>query len=175
MEHFDFEQLHVRPRFRFTVPYATDPLIAHLKKKFNSKTHAFPTKVVGNYFVLDVPVKEAHFWSPRVSFEIEKDEQDENKSIVRGLIGPKPNVWTLFVFIYFGIGILGLFSSIYGLTKYNLGESSLFAWGFPVALLLMSTAYIASKSGEKLGADQIEMLKVFFRDSWKELQAKDKT
>jgi hypothetical protein len=172
MEHFDFEQLHVRPRFRFTVPYETTELVAHLKQKFKSKEHPFPTSVVGNYFTLDVPQKVAHFWSPRVSFEIEVDEDDKTKSLVRGLIGPKPNVWTMFMFIYFAIGILGLFGSLYGLSKGTLGESSLFAWSFPVALLIMSTAYVASKSGEKIGAEQIQLLKTFFRDSWKELQEK---
>lgn len=170
MHFFDFEQLHVRPRFKFTVPYEHKGLVTHLKTKFKSKTHPFPTKVVGNYFVLDVPIKDAHFWSPRVSFEIEEDENDPNKSCVRGLIGPKPNVWTMFVFIYFAIGILGLFASIYGFSKQSLGETSLFVWGLPVALLLMSTAYFMSKTGEKLGTSQIEMLKTFFRDSWKELQ-----
>ena len=74
------------------------------------------------------------------------------------------------MFIYFGIGIIGLFASLYGLSKLTLGESSLFVWAFPIALLLMSTAYVASKSGEKIGSEQIEMLKTFFRDSWKELQ-----
>lgn len=172
MEFFDFEQLHVRPRFRFTVPYATKPLVEHLRKKFLSKEHKFPTKVVGNYFTLDVPDHISHFWSPRVSFEIEVDEEDPNKSLVRGLIGPKPNVWTMFMFIYFGIGVVGLFGSLYGLSKVTLGESSLYVWAFPVALLIMSTAYFASKSGERLGAEQIELLKTFFRDSWKELQKK---
>ncbi|KAA3652393.1 MAG: hypothetical protein DWP98_01320 [Bacteroidetes bacterium] len=170
MEHFDFEQLHIRPRFKFTVPYETIALVAHLKKKFKSKDHKFPTSVVGNYFTLDVPQHIAHFWSPRVSFEIEVNEEDPSKSTVRGLIGPKPNVWTMFVFIYFAIGILGVFASIYGLSKSTLGQSSLMVWGFPIALLAMSTAYVASKSGEKLGAEQIEILKTFFRDSWKELQ-----
>lgn len=170
MEHFDFEQLHIRPRFRFTVPYETNALISHLKEKFKSKTHPFPTTVVDSYFTLDVPHKLAHFWSPRVSFEIEVDEDDPKKSMVRGLIGPKPNVWTMFMFIYFTIGITGLFGSLYGLSKVTLGEASLFAWSFPVALLIMSTAYVASKSGEKIGSEQIELLKNFFRDSWKELQ-----
>ena len=99
------------------------------------------------------------------------DEDDPDKSLVRGIIGPKPNVWTMFMFIYFGIGIVGLFGSSYGLSKLTLGkESTLFVWAFPIALLLMSTAYFASKSGERLGSDQINLLKTFFRDSWKELQ-----
>lgn len=171
MDHFDFEQLHIRPRFRFTVPYKTEPLVKHLRQKFLSRSHKFPAKVVGNHFVLDVPEHVSHFWSPRVSFEIEVDEDDPDKSLVRGIIGPKPNVWTMFMFIYFGIGIVGLFGSSYGLSKLTLGkESTLFVWAFPIALLLMSTAYFASKSGERLGSDQINLLKTFFRDSWKELQ-----
>lgn len=170
MDHFDFEQLHVRPRFRFTVPYETDALIAHLTQKFKAKDHPFPTAVRGHFFVLDVPEQVAHYWSPRVTFEIEKDEEDPSKSLVRGIIGPKPQVWTMFVFIYFSFGVVGLFVTILGLSKISLGGSSLLVWALPIALALMSTAYLASKSGQKMGAKQTELLKVFFRDSWKELQ-----
>lgn len=170
MEHFDFEQLHLRPRFHFTVPYETEALIAHLTSKFRSKDHKFPTTVLGNHFVLDVPHHVAHFWSPRVTFDIVVDEADPQKSMVRGLIGPKPNVWTMFVFIYFSIGIAGLFMSIFGLSRTTLGKDSDLVWAFPIALVLMSTAYLFSKSGQKMGAQQIDLLKHFFRDSWKELQ-----
>ncbi len=173
MEHFDFEQLHVRPRFRFTVPYKTEPLVAHLKSKFNSGDHPFPTTVVDNHFTLDVPDQIAHYWSPRVSFEIVEDESDPGKSLVRGLIGPKPNVWTMFVFIYSSIGLVGLFLSMYGFSRRSLNHESEMVWAFPVALVLMSTAYLVSKSGQKMGAKQIDLLKTFFRDSWKELQNKD--
>ncbi len=170
MEHFDFEQLHLRPRFKFTVPYETEALIAHLTSRFRARDHKFPTTVLGNHFVLNVPEHVAHFWSPCVTFDIVVDEDDPSKSLVRGLIGPKPNVWTMFVFIYFSIGVAGLFVSIFGLSRTSLGEDSMLVWGFPIALGLMSTAYLFSKSGQKMGSKQIDLLKIFFRDSWKELQ-----
>ena len=167
MDFFDFEQLHVRPRFSFEIPHAPDKIEEHLKKAFKAPGHKFIGKVVNKYVILDIPQHLDHFWSPRISFEIEVIKGEENKSLIRGLIGPKPQVWTMFMFIYFSIGIMGLFASLYGLSKQTLGESSLFVWGFPVALVIMSTAYLASKSGEKIGAEQISLLKDFFRAAFK--------
>jgi hypothetical protein len=122
-------------------------------------------KIIDHHIILDIVGKEAHFWSPQLNFRIEADEEDQTKSVVSGLIGPKPNVWTLFVFFYFSIGIIGFFLSSYGISKYMLDDYSHLIWAFPFAILFMLTAYFAGKYGEQLGADQIEMLKEFIREA----------
>jgi hypothetical protein len=122
-------------------------------------------KIIDHHIILDIVGKEAHYWSPQLNFRIEADEDDQTKSVVSGLIGPKPNVWTLFVFFYFSIGIIGFFLSSYGISKYMLDDYSHLIWAFPLALLFMLSAYMAGKYGEQLGADQIEMLKQFIREA----------
>lgn len=122
-------------------------------------------KIVDHHIILDIVGEAAHYWSPQLNFRIEADEEDQSQSVVSGLIGPKPNVWTLFVFLYFLIGIIGFFLSSYGISKWMLDQYSPLIWAFPVALLFALTAYKAGKYGEQLGADQIEMLKQFIRDA----------
>ncbi|MEL7220607.1 MAG: hypothetical protein AAGJ93_04760 [Bacteroidota bacterium] len=72
-------------------------------------------------------------------------------------------VWTMFVFFYFLIGVIGFFLSSYGISKWILDDYSPLIWAF--SLLIILTAYFAGKYGEQLGADQIEILKQFVRDA----------
>ncbi|UTW62788.1 hypothetical protein KFE98_01125 [bacterium SCSIO 12741] len=122
-------------------------------------------KIINNHIILDIVEPEVHYWSPHLDFRVEEDEFNENQSIVSGLIGPRPAVWTLFMFIYFSVGILGFFISSYGVSQWVVGRFSWTLLAFPVAVVFMLTAYAAGKQGEKLGADQIEILKQFIRDS----------
>ena len=50
-------------------------------------------------------------------------EADENKSILKGLFGPKPQVWTLFMFIHFVVGIAFLLFAVMLYVKLSLGEA----------------------------------------------------
>ena len=122
-------------------------------------------KIVDNHIILDIVEKDQHYWSPQLNFRIEQDEFDTNKSVVAGLIGPKPAVWTMFMFIYFLIGIAGFFISSFGFSKLLLGEYSNLVLALPIAIVIMLSAYGVGKYGEHLANDQIEMLKQFVRDA----------
>lgn len=114
---------------------------------------------------MDIVGEEVHYWSPHLTFRVEESEDKEGHAVLSGLIGPRPSVWTMFMFIYFTTGILGFFISSYGLAQYSLGEFSYSLLAFPIAILFMLTAFWAGKFGEKLGADQVEDLKKFIRSA----------
>jgi len=120
-------------------------------------------KLVDNHIILDITGSDVHYWSPQLNFRVEVDEDDESQTILAGLIGPRPTVWSMFMFIYFVTGIIGFFISSYGVSKWMIGGYSHLIWAFPIAILFMLTAYKAGKIGEQLGSDQIEMLKDFIR------------
>ncbi|MFK7937017.1 MAG: hypothetical protein AB8G22_26110 [Saprospiraceae bacterium] len=122
-------------------------------------------KIVDHHIVLDIVEEDVHYWSPQLNFRIEPDEMNENHTVMSGLIGPRPEVWTLFMFIYFGIGVVGFFVSSYGIAKWQLGEYSNFVLALPIALLLMLSAYAVGKYGERLASDQMEQMKQVIRDA----------
>lgn len=126
--------------------------------------------VKGNHITLDIVGEDVHFWSPQLNFRIEPNEEVPEETTIAGLIGPRPNVWTLFMFVYFSVGIAGLFISTYGASRYLMGEFSYAIWALPLAGLFMLTAYQAGKFGERLGADQVELLKQFVRDTIRETE-----
>ena len=122
-------------------------------------------RVVDNVVTLDIIDKDIHYWSPHLNMRVEVDEQRPDHSTIYGLIGPRPIVWTLFMFIYFFIGTIGFIIFSLGVSRWMLGEYSGYLWAAPISILFMLTAYKAGKYGEKLGEDQIEVLKQFVRDA----------
>jgi hypothetical protein len=56
---------------------------------------------------------------------------------------------------------------MYGFSKWSLGEFHFTVWALPIAIILMSTAYLSSKYGQKLGHDQVVTLKDFVRKALK--------
>jgi hypothetical protein len=69
------------------------------------------------------------------------------------------------MFVHFGVGVGGFFVTSYGISRYMVGELSWAVWGLPIAALFMLTAYQAGKFGERLGAEQVDMLKHFVREA----------
>ncbi len=121
-------------------------------------------KIVDNHIILDIVGDDVHYWSPRLNFRVEIDEEKEDHSIIAGLIGPRPAVWTMFMFIYFSVGILGFFISSFGVSKLLLGEYSHYLLAFPIAIAFMFTAYSVGKYGERLAKDQMDLFREFIRE-----------
>lgn len=122
-------------------------------------------KIIGDHIILDITGVDVHYWSPQLNFRVEEDYDNQEFSVVSGLIGPRPAVWSMFMFIYFSVGIAGFFISSFGVSRMLLGEYSNLLLAFPIAILFMLTAYRVGKYGEKLASSQIELLKQFLRDS----------
>ncbi len=154
---------HIRPRFKLNVSQKQSIVLDEAKKMLKLQ-NALKGRVIDNHIILDIKEEDAHYWSPQLNFRVEIDEEDIEKSMMAGLIGPRPKVWTMFVFIYFSIGILGFFVFSLGVSKWMLGEYSHYLWALPVAILFMLSAYITSKYGESLGKEQVETLKQFIRE-----------
>lgn len=120
--------------------------------------------IIDEFIILNIAGEDVHYWSPRLSFRVIQDDQEQKQSTVSGLIGPRPAVWTLFMFIYFSIGTIGFFVSSFALSKILLGEKSFLIAAFPLTILFLLTAYFVGKHGEKLAKDQTDMLKDFVRE-----------
>ncbi len=156
MQQFTFDNLYIRPRFHFEAPCKAEDLLNSLKENLKKEGSACSGYVALQHVVLKIPYEDQHYWSPQMGFSI---EEEKGKTIVRGLVGPMPAVWTLFVFIYAFIGFTGGFASIHGLSKWSLGDYTIYLWALPLTIMLMATAYIAGKAGQKLGKDQIRILR----------------
>lgn len=156
---------HIRPRFNFTVPYSEQEVLNRITGLIEASKDKIIGNVANNHIILDIPMDERHYWSPQLSFRLEPDPEDEKQTVVRGLVGPRPAVWSMFMFIYFFVGTIGFFIAMFGFSKWSLGEYSNLVLALPISILFMLTAYMSGKYGERLGHDQVEILKQFVRDA----------
>jgi hypothetical protein len=89
-----------------------------------------------------------------MTVRIEKDEYSE-EILVSCLVGPRQTVWALWAFIYTAILLLTLFGGSFALVKYSQTGFTNWIWTIPIGVVLLSTAFIASKIGQNKGRDQM--------------------
>lgn len=150
--------LQIRPRFKIRMKDNKEVILERIAKALGSEAEEVTGKIVTHHIVLNIIESKQHYWSPQLHLEI---EEDQDGSLIRGLFGPKPTVWTLFVFLYAVIGLFGLIALTFGLSEWMLGEESLWIWGIPISILLAAIIYLMARVGQRLGADQMHILREF--------------
>jgi hypothetical protein len=148
----------VRPYFIVRTSDNVESLAQKIKDALSSEGVNCKGWVDQEYASLYLPEELQHFWSPHLSLTF--DTQEEG-SILRGRYGPKPTVWTMFLFIYAIIGFALLIISIIGLSNYSLDRSAAILWWIPVLLFLFLSLYLVAFFGQKLGHDQMLILHQF--------------
>ena len=112
---------------------------------------------MNNHAELFVCDEQAHFWSPWLSVSVE--ETESGGSLLRGRFGPRPHVWTGFMFGYFSFGTATVFGGIWGLSQWSLGMSPSLLWSVPAGLAACAFIYVSSLVGQRLGAGQMRELR----------------
>lgn len=153
----------IRPRFRVEVPYSPEEILKKIRAKLSSDTAECKGKAVHGFASFRVHETERHYWSPQLSVMIEELENGEG-SLLRGLYGPAPNVWTMFVFFYSALGFLLLVVLLIGTSNLSLDEPATVLWWAPVLVVLLLSTYLVSFFGQKLGHDQMESLHTFLEE-----------
>ena len=111
---------------------------------------------------ITLPEDQRHYWSPQLSLSF---EEEQDTTIVRGLFGPRPTVWGLFVFFYSVIGIGILIIATIGLSKLSLDKPADILWWVPVLTLIFLSLYLVSFFGQKVGRKQMITLYRFFEEA----------
>jgi len=151
----DQNTLRVRPRFRFKLNVSQADAKEKILKALEGDRASWNGKIVDNHVIIKVPQDQQHYWSPQLSLEL---EQQEETTLVRGLFGPKPGVWTMFVFFYSAFGFLTLMGLIFGLSQMMLKMEPYGLWSVPVGTILLVGLFIISKIGQRLGQEQMNKL-----------------
>ncbi len=149
--------IHLRPRFTIDLNGDQELVINKFKKALNEGNSKFPSRFYDGHIIIDVPKKEEHFWSPQLNLEIESLE--ENKSLLKGLFGPKPQVWTLFMFIHFAVGLTFLVFSVMLYVRWSLEKGIVFPLMMTLFLpLLWVSLYLIGRVGKSTGHSQMDDL-----------------
>ena len=149
------DDIEIRPRFKLVSKSNNDKkILDKIKESLSNQTQVIG-KIKGTHVFLTIPEKEQHFWSPSMEVVVEKDEENENQSLIRCLLGPKQTVWMMVMFFYIAIAVVTLFGGMYGLVKWNMGQETNLIWLIPSGMILELLIYLATKWGQKQGRDQM--------------------
>lgn len=148
-------EVFLRPRFTIDLNENHEKVIEKFKTILKGNT--YPSRFSDGHIIIDVPRKEEHFWSPQLNLEVV--EAEENKSCVKGLFGPKPQVWTLFMFIHFIVGIAFLIFGVMLYVNWSLNESLMLPLIMVILLPLFWTVlYFLGRIGKSTGHKQMDDL-----------------
>lgn len=159
LEHIKFKR--IRPRIRVETEYTPDQLSALFRENLKQSASSIEGTVMSNFINIEPLKANQHFWSPQLAITIEKTEKG---CLLRGLYGPKPSVWTMFVFFYSVIGFAALIVTMIGLSYWSLGKETTILWLVPVLILLFLSLYLVAYLGQKFGQKQMIYLHHFMEE-----------
>ena len=173
MEQTTFDQIRTRPRFKLFTSTKKEDYTLHLKN-FLKKNTDFVGKINSDTALIRVKTEHSEYWKPYLELRTEFDNE-ENKTVIRGVFGPSSAVWTFFMFLYmiFGIGWMVCFTLFYVAKQI---KHDGFAWAFPTSMLflgLIFLLYFAGRIGRKKGKVEMEKLRDFAVKSTLHLESKN--
>ena len=155
----------LRPRFNREHSSTPEQLL-HLFEEAGKQSTNFILSRVDDHIFIRIPKSKQHFWSPQLHLEIYQIENQP--TVIKGLYGPNPTVWTLFMFFHFVVGTLFIGASIWLYTSVRLGD----AYIFPIAVLLLLVIiwfvlYFAGRLGKQAGKKEMLQLQGYFYETLK--------
>jgi len=152
--------IFLRPRFKMDFDESQEVIISKFKDNLRESNCKYCSKIIDGHIIIDVPIGESHFWSPQLNIEIEKIKQ--NKAIVKGLFGPKPQVWTLFMFFHFAMAVAFMGFSVMAYVQWTLKTDYAFSLMTVIALpILWVLMYFLGRLGKRTGHQQMNELYEF--------------
>ena len=150
----------IRPRIYIETPLTPEEVNRRIRQQLRDEGRLCSGESTKGYATICPPEEEQHFWSPQLTITLDTDDEEE-KTRIRGLYGPKPSVWTMFVFFYAAIGFAIMIISMIGLSYWSLGKPVTLLWLVPVLLLVFLSLYLVAYFGQRLGHKQMTNLHRF--------------
>lgn len=162
----------LRPRFSFEVDQDAKIVLSHFKSHAKTKNN-IRVSIVEPHVFLKITKQEQHFWSPQLHLEI---LDQKSSTTVKGLFGPSPVVWTLFMFLHFLIAGLFIGGGIWVYVNHALDKSII----LPIIMMFTMVIiwiifYFGGQIGKQKGKHQMNILHQFMQGVIVERSSKRKT
>tara|TARA_R110000787_G_scaffold96415_5_gene199800 strand:+ start:18682 stop:19194 length:513 start_codon:yes stop_codon:yes gene_type:complete len=156
-------EIILRPRFKIEINKNNEEALRTIENTKESQKY-FVVSRIDNHVFIRIPNKDQHFWSPQLHLEI--DELDAKKSELKGLFGPKPSVWTMFMFFHFAVIGLFVIVGVWAYSNWSLKTDFGIQLGIMTALIgIWFILYFAGRMGKKKGADEMKLLYTFLENT----------
>ena len=153
----------IRPRFELRPEMGFDDCVRTLEAAFaHDPKHDF--RVVDHHVDVTVAREYRKLWTPCVQLEFAQDEET-GATIVHGLIGPHPNVWTLYAVVTLHLILLVVFSLPFGLVQVMLSHNPWALWIALAGVVGIVCMYALSQIGRRISRDETLPLDTTVRES----------
>ncbi len=151
----------LRPRFQIELNESSDKILDKFEK-INS--NSIICKRLDEHIFLKINIKDRHFWSPQLHLEVNDISNASCK--IYGVFGPNPSLWTFFMFIHFGIGIIFLIFTVWGYSNWSLGKPY-YLQMFIILLMtfIWGALYVFGRIGKQKGKPQMNELYTFMKQT----------
>ena len=154
--------IRMRPQFDFAVSCDYSSSFLRLAKALEETDEVTGT-VFADSAILKIPDHESHLWTPQLKVSVEPSPTGGCQ--IHGLIGPRPNVWSLFVAAYVAFSFIAVMALIVGSSQAMLSQNAWAFWGAPAALIGILITYLTARFGRRIGRPQSRRLKDFLETS----------
>lgn len=153
-------EFFLRPRFSIELPKSREEVLEKFDATFSKESFNVRVRVSEHHIFIDVDEQKEHFWSPQLQLEVL--EKTKTTSVLKGLFGPKPQVWTFFMFIHFLLALGFLCFCVMLFTRLSLKTSVFFPVSMLVTIpLVWVLLYFLGKIGKDTGKKQMQELHDF--------------
>lgn len=152
----------LRPRFSFKHKQCNTVALSAFENSKTTQSDFIVTRV-DNHVFIRVPKSEQKLSSPQLHIEI--IPIDDSNSTVKGLFGPNPTIWTLFLFLHSIIVMLFIGNSIWFYSNWNLKKSIVIQSVIYIILLMTWIAlYLVGQANKKKNIPKMMEQHHFMRD-----------
>ena len=149
-------EIVLRPRFKMELKQNNQSVLQLFEaSKTNQK--AFVVTRVNDHVFIRLPKLKQHFWTPELHLEI--NEIDDSSSMLHGLFGPKPSIWTMFMFFHFIVAGIFIAFGIWAYSNWSL-ETDYFMQLIVVFMMVFIwfVLYFAGRLGRASGKPEMHQL-----------------
>tara|TARA_R110001632_G_scaffold217616_1_gene346356 strand:- start:1394 stop:1891 length:498 start_codon:yes stop_codon:yes gene_type:complete len=155
-------EIVLRPRFKKSLALSAEEVLTAFESAASTTKDFNVSRVDGHVFIR-ILKREQHFWSPQLHLEITEDQT--NGTILKGLFGPNPTVWTMFMFFHFILAVLFIAAGIWLYTNITLQKPFVFPLvTISFIVLFWFVLYTAGRLGKKRGNTEMNALYAFMTD-----------
>lgn len=156
----------LRPRFKLKIFEKKEAVIDVFSGRIEG---LFSLKHSGDHIFIRFNQEHASFWSPQLHLEVVEISHDE--SLIYGLFGPSPALWTFFMFLHFGIATLFIIFGIWGYSNWSLQEPFALQLAVCVFMIILWFAlYAFGRMGKSQGKNQMQLLYNFMQDALRNVE-----
>ncbi len=165
--------IRIRPRIKRYTNCSVDQVLECFSQTLESHEFKLDSTLLKSHVMVKIPEEIHNYWSPELQLEVfENNLKDDvhtahkETTIIRGFVGPKSTVWSMFMFFYIAFGLLTLFGTVLGSSQQTREIAVDGYWYTLLGGLGLVATFIVSQIGQRMGEEHTNILISFIEKTF---------